>query len=51
MDLVMFKIFVTDLSDRIELTLNKSVDLKLGGMADSTEICAAIQWDFERLER
>lgn len=49
---VLFDIFVNDLDDGVECILRKLADnTKLGGVADSPEGQAAIQYDLIRLER
>ncbi|KAK4806774.1 hypothetical protein QYF61_005570 [Mycteria americana] len=45
-------IFINNLADRAECTLNKFADdTKVGGMADMPEGHAAIQRDFDKLEK
>ena len=47
---VLFNIFISDLNEGIVSTLRKFIDdMKLGGMADTAEGCAAIQQDLKSL--
>ena len=46
-----FKIFISDLDEGIEAVLIKFADdTKLGGVADTLEVCTTIQQDLDRLE-
>ena len=49
--LILFNIFINNLVEGIESTLNKFAgDTELGEVADIPEGCAAIQQDLDRLE-
>lgn len=44
-------IFINDMNEEIEYTLNKFLDdTKLGGVTDTPENCADIQRDWDKLE-
>ena len=42
LDPILFNFFVNDLNEGIEGSLSKFADTKLGGVADTMEVCAAI---------
>ncbi|KAK4824877.1 hypothetical protein QYF61_021084 [Mycteria americana] len=49
---VLFNVFINDLDDGAECTLSKFADgMRLGGVADTPEDCAAIQRDLNSLEK
>lgn len=49
---ILFNIFLTDLDDGLEWTFGRfAADSKLGGMAETSEGCVAIQRIFNRLEK
>ena len=50
LDLVSFNNFTNDLDERIEATIKSANNTKLQGVADTTECCAAIQQDLNRVE-
>ena len=48
---VVLNMFIGDLDEGIASTLSKYTnDTKLGGLADTSEGCAAIQQDLDKLE-
>ncbi|GAB0190318.1 mitochondrial enolase superfamily member 1 [Grus japonensis] len=48
----LFNVFINDLGDGVECTLNSFADdTKLGGVADTLESCAAIQRYLDRMEK
>lgn len=47
---LVFNIFINDLDEGIESTLNKMLMIQNRGMADTPEDCAATQRDLDRLE-
>ena len=49
---IMSNIFINDLDNGTECTLSRFADgTKLGGVADTAGVCAAIQRDCDRLEK